>query len=154
MSIGKKSRLSRIRDVGPLLVPWPDMLLLICHRQRHSREAAESHHIPTFTADVVIQPNNVANRVLFATLGTTRISSERDSRKRDEVNVKCGIGSVVAHSALYGVPKLMRKVLGEGGGAGMRGVRGAGCVREATDFQSTEEKKRCALSSSIVGRLD
>jgi hypothetical protein len=70
-----------------------------------------------------------------------RVSSERDSRKRDEVNAKRGIRSVVADSALYGVPKLMRKVLGEGGCAGTRGVRGAGCAREATDFQSMEEKK-------------
>jgi hypothetical protein len=116
------------------------LILMICHKQRHNREAAEVHHIPTFTADLVIQPNNPANRVLFATLGT-RVSSERNSRKRDELNVKCGIGSVLADSALYGVPKVMRKVLGEGGCAGMRGVRGAGCAREATDFQSMEEKK-------------
>jgi len=117
------------------------LILIICHPQRHNREAAEVHHIPTFTADLVIQPNNPANRALFATLGTTRFSSERDSRNRDELNVKCGIGSVVADSALYGVPKVMRKVLGEGECAGMRGVRGAGCAREATDFQSMEEKK-------------
>jgi hypothetical protein len=135
------------------MVPCLKMSILTCHPQRHSIEAAELHHSPTLTADLVIQPNNLANRVLFATLGTTRVNSERDSRKRDEVNVKCGIGSVAADSALYGVPRLMRKVLGEGGCAGTRGVRGAGCACEAIDFQSMEEKKRCALSASILGRL-
>jgi hypothetical protein len=100
--------------------------VLICHRDVHSKEAAAVHHTPTFTADFVIQPNNAANRVLFAPLGTTRVNSRRHSRKRDEVNVKCGIGSV-ADTPLYGVPREMRMTLGEGGGAaGKRGVWGAG----------------------------
>src|SRR6266851_8832827 len=93
-------------------------------RNLRSREAAEVHHISTFTADFIVQPNNAANRVLFATLGTTRVGSRRNSRKRDEVNVKCGIGSV-ADTPPNGVRKERRMTLGEGGrAAGKRGVWG------------------------------
>jgi hypothetical protein len=40
------------------------------------------------------------------------------------VKVKSGSGSVAEQA--YGMPKAMRRVLGEGGGLGIRGARGAG----------------------------
>lgn len=91
-----------------------------------NREAAEVHHILILMVSLVIHPRKPGARVLVATSGATRVSSERDSQKCDEVNAKWGIGSAAEPASSYGVPKEMRKVLGERGGAGMRGAMGAG----------------------------
>lgn len=71
-----------------------------------------------------------------------RAGSQRNCRKSDEVNVKFGIGSFLADSALYGVPNEMRYFLGGGGCVGILGMLGAGWLRAAVASQSTDEKKR------------
>lgn len=57
-------------------------------------------------------------------LGAALARSERSCRKWDEVNVKGGNESTV--SEVYGVPRVMRKVFGDGGDVRIRGVNGAG----------------------------
>jgi hypothetical protein len=62
--------------------------------------------------------------VLPDTVGAAPAWSECDCRKWDEVNVKCGNGSAV--SEVYGVPREMRKIFGDGDGVRIRGANGAG----------------------------
>lgn len=64
----------------------------------HNREVAEVHHVPILTVSLVIQPKNRATRVLFETSVATLVGSPYNSRTRDEVKVKCGIGSMMEGS--------------------------------------------------------
>jgi hypothetical protein len=77
--------------------------------------------------------------VLLDIIGAALARSERDSRKWDEVNVKSGKGSSVRE--VYGMPRKMRKVFGDGDGVGIRGANDAGWVRVAIASQSTDAKK-------------
>lgn len=66
------------------------------------------------------------------------MGSQRNCRKCDEVNVNGSSEDTTS----YGVPKEMRKVLGEGGCMGILGMMGAGRSRAEVVSQSTDEKKR------------
>ena len=77
------------------------------HHAQHNREVAYIHHIwiPSKSCSAMVLPDK---------LGAAPSCSRRDCRKWVEVNVKCGNGSAV--SEVYGVPREMRKVFGEGDG--------------------------------------
>jgi len=108
------------------------------HHAQHNREVADKHHM-------WILSKSCSAMVLPDTLGAAPASSKRACRKWDEMNVKCGNGS--AAGEVYGVPREMRKVFGDGDGVRMRGANGAGWARVAMASQSTDAKKWWDLNS-------
>jgi len=93
---------------------------LLRHHAQHNRDDADMHHIWILSksCSAMVLPD-----IVGAAPGQPGQSATVGNRW-DEVNVKCGNGSTV--SEVYRVPRVMRKVFGDGDGVRIRGANGAG----------------------------